>query len=81
MEIEGQHSLFFFILDDKLKYDAKNGYRTAKIPITTRLFEEFVTTNSSDVEMGGFEPPCKQVFKLHLRHVDYLFVFGNGTSE
>jgi len=46
MESEEQHDLFFFIFDEKLKYDAKEGYRTADMPSPARMFEEFVTTNS-----------------------------------
>ena len=34
-------------------------YRTDKIPSAIRLFEEFVTTNSQDVEMAGIEPASK----------------------
>ncbi len=52
-----QHRLFFFIFEEKVPYDIKDGYRTAEIPSYIRLFEEFVGANSHDVEMGGIEPP------------------------
>lgn len=54
-----RHSLFYFIFNEKIPYDIKEGYRTNKIPSAVRLFEEFAVANSSGVEMGGIEPPCK----------------------
>ena len=60
LDVFEQHKLFFFIFDEKLPYSKLEGYRTDKIPSAIRLFEEFVTTNSQDVEMGGNEPPCKR---------------------
>lgn len=59
LEIQEQHGLFFFIFNQKLAYSQKGGYRTAEIPTAAGLFEDFVTSNSSLVEMGGIEPPCK----------------------
>ncbi len=56
MEIEEQHDLFFFIFDEKLIYDAKDGYRTADIPSAARMFEEFVSSNSVYVDPTGLEP-------------------------
>jgi site-specific DNA recombinase len=53
-----QQRLFFFIFEEKLSYNRISGYRTDKIPYTKRIFEEFVTSNTQDVEMGGIEPPC-----------------------
>lgn len=55
-----KHGLFYFIFDEKLPYDLKEGYRTDKIPSAIRLFEEFATANTSDVEMVGIEPTCKR---------------------
>ena len=54
-----KHSLFYFVFDTKIPYDIKEGYRTDNIPSAVRLFSEFATANSCDVEMGGIEPPCK----------------------
>ncbi len=59
LDVIEQHSLFYFIFDTKIPYDIKEGYRTDSIPTAIRLFEEFATANSCDVEMGGIEPPCK----------------------
>jgi len=58
LDVFEQHKLFFFIFDEKLPYNKMEGYRTDKIPSAIRLFEEFVTTNSQDVEMAGIEPAC-----------------------
>ncbi len=52
-----KQKLFHFIFERKLAYSQKNGYRTNDIPIATRLFEEFTTKQSDDVEAGGVEPP------------------------
>lgn len=54
-----QQRLFYFIFNEKLPYSKLEGYRTDKIPSAVRLFEEFVSTNFHDVEMGGIEPPCR----------------------
>lgn len=59
LDLEEKHQLFYFVFDEKLPYSKKDGYRTAEIPIAIKLFEEFVTTNSQDVEMPGIEPGCK----------------------
>ncbi len=55
-----QHELFYFIFQQKVPYDVKEGYRTEKIPSVVRLFEEFATSSSLDVEMAGIEPACKR---------------------
>ena len=57
--VEEKHQLFYFIFDQKLEYSAVSGYRTAEIPRAARVFEEFVESNSDDVETGGIEPPCR----------------------
>ncbi len=44
-----KHRLFFFLFEAKLVYDKKEGYRTGDLLSTTRLFEELVASNSSDV--------------------------------
>ena len=44
---------FFFIFDQNLAYGWKEGYQTGNNPIATRLFEEFASANSMDVEMRG----------------------------
>ena len=61
LDIREQHALFYFIFEEKLPYDMKYGYRTEEISTAVRLFEEFVTTNPHDVEMGGSEPPCRRL--------------------
>ncbi|MEI6058797.1 MAG: recombinase family protein [archaeon] len=61
LEVKEQQGLFYFIFDEKLPYDINSGYQTDKIPTAIRLFEEFATANTSNVEMGGIEPPCIRV--------------------
>ena len=58
-----KQGLFHFIFTEKLAYSKKDGYRTANLPSATSLFEEFVTTKSEDVEMGGLNPRAKRVLK------------------
>jgi len=58
LSTKDKQDLFYFIFDQKLSYSKIEGYRTDKIPTVIRLFEEFVTTNSHDVEMAGIEPAC-----------------------
>lgn len=60
LDVVEQQRLFFFIFDQKLPYSIEEGYRTDKIPTAVRLFEEFVTANSQDVEMAGIEPASKE---------------------
>ena len=57
--IREAQKLFHFIFLDKLPYSKKTGYRTDNLPSATRLFEEFVSTNSQDVEMGRIELPSE----------------------
>lgn len=59
LDIFEQHKLFFFIFEEKLAYSKKAGYRTDNLPSAARLFEDFVDSNSSDVEVPGIEPGCK----------------------
>jgi len=59
VDVHEQQKLFHFIFLDKLAYSKKAGYRTDNLPSAVRLFEEFVSTNSHDVEMGGVEPPSE----------------------
>lgn len=56
VDVREKQRLFFFIFDEKLPYSRMAGYRTDKIPSAIRLFEEFVVTNSQQVEMAGIEP-------------------------
>jgi site-specific DNA recombinase len=53
--------LFFFLFDEKIAYSPKDGYRTAFSVRSTRIFEELVTTNSTDVDQRGLEPPASSV--------------------
>lgn len=57
LDVHEQHRLFYFIFDEKLPYDIKEGYRTDKIPQAIRLFEEFVVQNPFDVGKGRLELP------------------------
>jgi site-specific DNA recombinase len=59
LDAREKQEVFFFVFDEKLAYSKKAGYRTDNLPSAIRLFEEFVTTNSHDVEMGGIEPPSE----------------------
>ena len=52
LSTQEQQQLFYFIFEQKLRYNQETGYRTAQIPHATRLFEEFVAENTNDVEMG-----------------------------
>jgi len=60
LDVVEQHRLFYFIFEEKLSYNQESGYRTDKIPCAVRLFEEFVTSNTQDVEMGEIESPCRR---------------------
>jgi len=51
---------FYFIFEKKLLYSKNEGYRTAEIPSAIRLFEDFATSNTHDVEMTGIEPVCRR---------------------
>lgn len=50
---EEQKRLYFFVFDQRLVYDRESGYRTAEIPTAVSVFEEFVTTDSGDVDNTG----------------------------
>jgi len=56
VDVHEKQRMFFFVFDKKLPYSKETGYRTEEILCATRLFEEFVSTNSHDVEMAGVEP-------------------------
>ena len=56
VDVLEKQRLFFFIFDEKLPYSKKAGYRTDKLPCAVRLFEDFVTSNTRDVEMARIEP-------------------------
>ena len=55
VDVREKQKMFYFIFDEKLAYSKKAGYRTDKLPSAVRLFEEFVCTNSHDVEMTRIE--------------------------
>jgi hypothetical protein len=59
LSVKEQQELFYFIFQEKVPYDVKEGYRTEEIPTVVRLFEEFATANSSVVEMPRIELGCK----------------------
>ena len=56
LPVREQHELFFFIFDKKLVYIKNQGYRTSEMPTAARLFEDFATVDSSNVDPSGFEP-------------------------
>ena len=56
LSVVEQQRYFFFVFDEKLSYSKKAGYRTDNLPSAVRLFEDFVTSNSQDVEMARIEP-------------------------
>ena len=60
LDVIEQHRLFYFIFEEKLSYNQESGYRTDKIPCAVRLFEEFTTSETHDVEMGEIESPCRR---------------------
>lgn len=64
-----KHRLFFFLFDAKLSYSKNDGYQTANLLSSTRLFEEFVTTNPLDVEMS--EKTLNQIKSYLSRFWDY----------
>ncbi len=49
-------TLFYFMFNQKLPYDEKDGYRTAKKASYTMVFEDFATQSPYDVEMAGLNP-------------------------
>ena len=51
-----KHRLFFFIFEEKLPYNKIKGYQTNEIPSAIKLFEEFVTPVTTDVDPTGLEP-------------------------
>ena len=59
LDLLEQRSAIYFIFDTKLPYSQKEGYRTNEVPTAIRLFEEFATTNPSDVEIGKLNP-CRR---------------------
>ncbi len=56
VSLEEKHLLFFFIFGQKIPYSKSEGYQTKKIPSAIRLFEEFVTPVTNDVDPTGLEP-------------------------
>jgi site-specific DNA recombinase len=61
LDTREQQSLFYFIFEKKLLYSRNEGYRTAELPSAVRLFEEFATSETLDVEMAGIEPACRKL--------------------
>ena len=50
LDVIEKQRLFFFIFDDKLAYSKKAGYRTDNLRCAVWLFEDFVTSNTGDVD-------------------------------
>jgi len=67
LSLSEQHHLFYFIFEQKLPYHITEGYRTDKIPCATRLFEEFATKNTNDVEMARIERACRKDLRKRLQ--------------
>jgi len=59
LAVHEQHGLFFFLFMEKLPYSIKEGYQTAEIPTAAMLFEDFVASTTSLVEMPGVKPGSK----------------------
>lgn len=55
LDVYEQQKLFFFIFDERLPYSKTTGYRTDNLSLAKRIFEEFSTENSQDVEMPRVE--------------------------
>lgn len=53
LDIHEQHRLFYFISNEKLTYSRIEGYRTPENLSSKRLFEDFATSSSQDVDMSG----------------------------
>lgn len=56
VDVIEKQKLFNFIFESKLPYTKTHGYQTAEKLSSVRVFEEFATANSRDVEMWGLEP-------------------------
>ena len=56
LDVVEKQRLFFFIFEEKLRYNKNAGYRTDIMRSYVNLFEEFSAKNSQDVEMAGVEP-------------------------
>jgi site-specific DNA recombinase len=67
-DVKQKHELFSFMFNGFLEYEHGVGYRTPEKTCLIRLFNQFESGHSLDVEMGGLEPPCKkEAFKrLHI---------------
>ncbi len=50
VDVIEKQKLFYFIFEDNIAYSKKDGYRTAQKTYAIRLFEEFVDSNSLDVD-------------------------------
>ena len=54
-----KQELFFFMFAEPLVYELEKGYRTPEKSCIYKLFDQFESGNSVDVEMGGVEPPSE----------------------
>lgn len=54
-----KQELFFFMFAEPLVYELEMGYRTPEKSCIYKLFDQFESGNSVDVEMGGVEPPSE----------------------
>ncbi len=61
VDVIEKHRLYFFLFEQKIPYSIKDGYRNDKIPCAVRLFEEFASANTIDVEMGVSKPRAGEV--------------------
>ncbi len=53
VDVHEKQKLFHFIFLEKIPYSKKAGYRIDNLPSAKSLFEEFVSTNSRDVDIAG----------------------------
>ena len=51
-----KQELFFFMFAEPLVYELEMGYRTPEKSCIYKLFDQFESGNSVDVEMAGVEP-------------------------
>jgi site-specific DNA recombinase len=56
VDVVEKHRLYFFLFESRLSYAKYDGFRTSKLLSCTRIFGEFVDTNSVAVDPSGIEP-------------------------
>lgn len=80
LDVVDQRVLFFFLFEDKLSYSKNDGYRTADLLSTARLFEEFAIANSHDVEVRRVELRSEPCFKSESTTRSYYLNFSKSVE-